>query len=268
MILPYSYWYFESAIPSSICDRITAIGQQKMEEQVAQYGEKSIEATTGDKKQKNSDFIENAKNKLSVGNFTSEGLRRKGLTENDVYVRDTHVVFLDFPWLYELIWEYVHAANKAAGWNFEWDYTEEMQFTKYNVNQFYGWHADASSQPYEKYNPNIDEQLCDANGKPMFDIFGNPIPKNPNLTLAEKTVGKIRKLSVTVSLNDPAEYKGGNLRFDFGPHFEGKRYHTCKEIRPKGSVIVFPSHIHHQVTPVTEGTRYSLVAWNLGLPWK
>jgi PKHD-type hydroxylase len=43
-----------------------------------------------------------------------------------------------------------------------------------------------------------------------------------------------------------------------------KRYHTCTEIRPRGSIIVFPSFIHHLVTPVTEGTRYSLVIWNLG----
>ena len=34
------------------------------------------------------------------------------------------------------------------------------------------------------------------------------------------------------------------------------------------SVIVFPSHVYHQVTPVTKGTRYSLVGWNLGYPFR
>jgi PKHD-type hydroxylase len=81
-------------------------------------------------------------------------------------------------------------------------------------------------------------------------------------------MGKIRKLSVTVSLSDPKNYKGGNLKFDFGPHSAGGRFHTCTEIRPRGSIIVFPSHVYHQVTPVTQGTRYSLVAWNLGYPFK
>lgn len=268
MILPYSYWFFQSAIPASICDKIMEIGCAKMEETKQQYGEKSIQATTGSLKQKNSDFVPDAESKISMNNLTSEGLRKKGLTEDDVYVRDSHVVFLDYKWMYELIWDYVREANAAAGWNFEWDYTEEMQFTKYEVNQFYGWHADATGEPYQLYDPSVHEQLKDATGKPMFDIHGNPLPKNSMLTLAKNTVGKIRKLSVTVSLNDPSEYTGGNLRFDFGPHFEGKRYHTCKEIRPRGSVIVFPSHIQHQVTPVTSGTRYSLVAWNLGQPWK
>jgi len=42
----------------------------------------------------------------------------------------------------------------------------------------------------------------------------------------------------------------------------------CQEIKPKGSIIVFPSHIYHQVKPVTEGTRYSLVIWCLGKPFR
>ena len=38
--------------------------------------------------------------------------------------------------------------------------------------------------------------------------------------------------------------------------------------REKGAVVVFPSHIWHRVTPVTKGTRYSLVVWFLGKPFK
>ena len=43
---------------------------------------------------------------------------------------------------------------------------------------------------------------------------------------------------------------------------------VCEEIRPKGSIIVFPSFLYHQVTPITKGTRYSLVMWVLGRPWQ
>jgi PKHD-type hydroxylase len=42
----------------------------------------------------------------------------------------------------------------------------------------------------------------------------------------------------------------------------------CTEIRPRGSIVVFPSFMWHRVKPVTKGTRYSLVLWNIGDPWK
>ena len=44
--------------------------------------------------------------------------------------------------------------------------------------------------------------------------------------------------------------------------------HVCKQILPKGSLVVFPSFVWHRVKPVTSGTRYSLVIWNLGRPFK
>ena len=81
-------------------------------------------------------------------------------------------------------------------------------------------------------------------------------------------IGKVRKLSMTINLNKPGEYDGGNLKFDYGPHASGKRFHEVEEIRPRGSIIVFPSFTYHQVTPVTRGTRYSLVLWSLGQPFK
>ena len=32
----------------------------------------------------------------------------------------------------------------------------------------------------------------------------------------------------------------------------------------KGDVVVFPSYFLHRVSPVTKGTRYSVVAWAVG----
>ena len=80
--------------------------------------------------------------------------------------------------------------------------------------------------------------------------------------------GKVRKLSMTLNLTDPDDYSGGDLKFDFVPHMGRGRFKTCKEIRPRGSIIIFPSFIHHQVTPVTKGTRYSAVIWSLGRPFR
>ena len=85
----------------------------------------------------------------------------------------------------------------------------------------------------------------------------------------ENLIGNVRKLSVTISLTDSETYEGGNLKFDWGEHAETKsRFHECTEIRPRGSIIVFPSYYYHQVTPVTKGTRYSLVIWYYGKPFR
>ena len=82
--------------------------------------------------------------------------------------------------------------------------------------------------------------------------------------------GKIRKLSVTVTLSDPKEYKGGELEFDFRNMDPDKKRNVkkCTEILPKGSLVVFPSFVWHRVCPVKSGERNSLVIWNLGWPFK
>jgi len=63
------------------------------------------------------------------------------------------------------------------------------------------------------------------------------------------------------------------LEFDFRnyePHQreESKHLRKATEILPKGSIIVFPSFLWHRVKPITRGTRYSLVLWQLGYPFK
>jgi PKHD-type hydroxylase len=71
--------------------------------------------------------------------------------------------------------------------------------------------------------------------------------------------GQIRKLSITVQLTDETEYEGGNFQM-FG----------SDQILPRkqGVMLVFPSFMVHRVTPVTKGTRYSLVGWVNGKPFK
>ena len=156
-------------------------------------------------------------------------------------IRKSDVVWLDDTWIYKEIQPYIQIANKNAGWNFEWFRSESCQFTKYKLNQYYDWHCDSWDVPYNK--PNSPEH------------------------------GLIRKLSVTCQLTDGSEYEGGELQFDFknyNPDIRDENKHliTSKEILPKGSIIVFPSFIWHRVKPVTKGTRYSLVLWNLGYPFK
>lgn len=70
-----------------------------------------------------------------------------------------------------------------------------------------------------------------------------------------------RKLSVVVQLTDPSEYEGGNLQIA-----EGKDPVTVTKER--GLMVVFPSWQLHQVTPVTNGSRQTIVAWISGVPFK
>lgn len=70
-----------------------------------------------------------------------------------------------------------------------------------------------------------------------------------------------RKLSISIILND--EYEGGILEMD-PTDCEA----LPKEANTKGTIILFPSFFRHQVTPVTSGTRYSLVTWVEGPKWR
>jgi PKHD-type hydroxylase len=71
----------------------------------------------------------------------------------------------------------------------------------------------------------------------------------------------VRKLSFTLQLSKPDDYQGGDLCL----------YLSEKAVpmqRKQGYVAVFPSWTLHEVKPVTKGTRYSLVAWVTGAPFR
>ena len=208
MNLLNNYWSFQSAIPPRICDDIIKYGLEQQEQR----------ALTGDFNEKKD------LNKKDV-----KKLHKK---------RKSNVVWMNDKWIYKEIHPYINVANRNANWNFEWDWSESCQFTKYKLNQFYDWHCDSNEKPYDK-------------------------PNDPN------SHGKIRKLSATVSLVDGSEYEGGDFEFDFMNKDDGSNVpYVCKEIKPKGSIVVFPSFVWHRVKPVTAGTRYSLVMWNLGRPYR
>ena len=69
-----------------------------------------------------------------------------------------------------------------------------------------------------------------------------------------------RKISITVQLSHENEYTGGD--------FEIQGANMPDNYKTRGSVIVFPSFHGHRVTPVTSGTRKSLVAWFEGPSWR
>ena len=180
---------------------------------------------------------------IKIGNKQKDyigwtGTYNKNMSEKNLKdlkkTRDSNVTWMEGSWIYKEIHPYIHRANVNAGWNFDWDWSEPCQFTKYNLNQHYDWHKDGWTKPY-----NAPNDLTRHN--------------------------KIRKLSVTVSLSNPKDYEGGELELNNNSMETKKKNKFIKFNNvPKGSVIVFPSFVEHRVKPVTRGKRYSLVIWSLG----
>jgi PKHD-type hydroxylase len=80
-----------------------------------------------------------------------------------------------------------------------------------------------------------------------------------HLDVGEST--SMRKISIVVMLSDPADYEGGLLQFKTGQ--------TERTVpREKGTVVLFPPYFLHRVTPVTAGTRRTLVLWVSGPPFR
>ena len=211
MNLTNYYWYFQSAVPSRICDEIVKYGKS-LSDQMALTG-----GLGADPKKLNKKQVADLKTK-----------------------RDSNIVWMNDRWIYKEIQPYVNQANTSAGWNFQWDFSESCQFTKYEKRQYYDWHCDSWDRPYIRENAN------------------------------DPSHGKIRKLSVTLTLSNPKDYKGGELEFDFRDKDPDKKpnIRKCTEILPKGSLVVFPSFVWHRVCPVKKGSRYSLVIWNIGWPYR
>lgn len=116
-------------------------------------------------------------------------------------------------------------------------------------NDWFGFHI--SKLDYVQYGE-YDESYK-GEYKVHQDIFW--IPREP---------GYHRKLSCCVQLTDPDRYEGGVLALD---SLETS-YPPAEIIRKQGTILFFPSTVFHHVTPVTRGTRNSLVAWFDGPYWR
>ena len=144
-------------------------------------------------------------------------------------VRVSDIVWKYDRWIYELKTPYLRKINEESGWKYDIRSAESLQIARYRKGEFYNFHRDGRG-----------DNLA-ANG------------------------GFVRKLSMTVLLNDG--YEGGN--FQFAQINNGKIKIDTPDFNGKqGSMVMFPSDMDHRITPVTKGTRYSLVVWFLGPPFK
>jgi len=66
---------------------------------------------------------------------------------------------------------------------------------------------------------------------------------------------QFRLVSTVVMLSASADYQGGDLIL-----YNGKKEFYVP--RDRGTVVCFPSTMYHEVTPVTDGVRYSMIIWS------
>ena len=119
--------------------------------------------------------------------------------------------------------------NELCKWNFDIKGIEPIQYTKYSDGGKYDWHTDQGSK----------------------------------ILLKD---GSIRKISMTLFMNNPDEYEGGEFDLELFRPDKKPRYETFK--LKKGSAIFFQSDVWHRVRPVSSGARKSLVAWYSGPPFR
>ena len=145
-------------------------------------------------------------------------------------IRISKIAWLSDVYLRQQIFHSVNFYNKQ-NWNYDIEGCDELQYGTYSDGGKYDWHIDE-----EAHLLNVGDQYI------------------------------MRKLSMTIWLNDPDEYEGGEFDIECeGPHLS-PRYDTLK--LKKGSIVIFPSNKWHRVRPVTSGVRKSLVTWFRGPPFR
>tara|TARA_B100000963_G_scaffold40743_1_gene30330 strand:- start:140 stop:733 length:594 start_codon:yes stop_codon:yes gene_type:complete len=131
------------------------------------------------------------------------------------------IPFKEMGHMYRDLDKFIQAANENHFGFGDVRVTENAQFTEYPVGGFYDWHMD-----------------CDIN-----------MQHEP----------PVRKISMTLLLNDPSEFEGGHLELGAPGKFG--------ELK-QGHAIAFASFINHRVQPVKRGVRQSLVVWFGGKPFR
>ena len=145
------------------------------------------------------------------------GMNKPGGGAADTKKRVTKISWIPFKemgHMYQDLNEFIQKANENHFGFGDIQITENAQFTEYPEGGFYNWHMD-----------------CDVN-----------MEHEP----------PVRKISMTVLLNNPAEFEGGHLELMAPGKFANLK---------QGHAICFASFLNHRVNPVTRGMRQSLVVW-------
>tara|TARA_E500000318_G_scaffold59836_1_gene55543 strand:- start:281 stop:805 length:525 start_codon:yes stop_codon:yes gene_type:complete len=122
--------------------------------------------------------------------FTIDNIDKKedaGVVNSSGYtVRKSQISWINDRKILDQFLEFTHDINATAGWNFEIDAIEPLQYTEYAEGGEYGWHVDQHSKPYDD--------------------------------------GRIRKISFSLILND--DFEGGDFDLEYGHPNKNPRHET------------------------------------------
>lgn len=172
--------------------------------------------------------------RFDENNFSSGSVGAGVVGQINKQVRDAEIQWAPKSDLIEcILTRFIMQANQEALWNFDITEPEQVQIGRYKENQFYKQHID-----------------CYIKGSDIVATGSGSAVIVPLLSQ--------RKISASLLLNDESEYEGGDLII----------LDETVKVKKQGTIIVFPSFMAHQVTPVTRGVRYSAVCWMGGPKWK
>ena len=149
------------------------------------------------------------------------GRKEGGLDTKKRVTTISWIPFKEMPEMYNDLNRFIQRANLNHFGFDDIQITENAQFTEYPEGGFYDWHMD-----------------CDVH-------MAHEPP--------------VRKISMTLLLNDPSEFEGGHLEITAPGKFA---------VLKQGHAITFASFLNHRVQPVTRGVRQSLVVWFGGKPFR
>ena len=147
----------------------------------------------------------------------------------DDYVRNNKSFYAEKNhWFEGILYNHMRYANMSLKLNYDVTSCESLQYTVYNVGNYQKWHND-------------------------HEMFHNTFGTN-----------EVRKFTAICLISDPNDFEGGQLQMKKTDGTEIDENLLCEQ----GDIIVFPSYIFHQVTPITKGTRITAVQWFTGPAFK
>ena len=129
--------------------------------------------------------------------------------------------------IYQVIRQWMEVTNNNCFGFDTIQLSEQAQYAEYDKDGFYNWHMDSN-----------------------IEMSAMPT---------------VRKISMTLLLNDPEDFEGGDLEIFCGDTMNSEKNKFKLE---RGYAVFFASFLLHRVMPIIKGNRKSLVMWFGGTPLK